>query len=221
MNFRRPFPGISTWPEKERRYGTKSESEPPPVPEVGRRQQRSSGRRRFSMFRERRRQEKGNLPPSSTSPGATDARTGIVPACVSACKKIKAGKLPEPADPIPVPFPTRKVEDWSKKKEVIEPPDPLQPDLCPEGGSGCGRRHGSRPSSSPGGACTATTRPAPPSALSPRTTSSKTGPSSSIRTPVSAAPSARRSAPGRSPSASRASGSISRCCRRSWETGSW
>ncbi len=40
------------------------------------------------------------------------------PACVSACKKIKAGSLPEPVDPIPVPFPTRKVEDWSKKKEV-------------------------------------------------------------------------------------------------------
>jgi len=40
------------------------------------------------------------------------------PACVSACKKIKAGKLPEPADPIPVPFPIGKVEDWSKKKEV-------------------------------------------------------------------------------------------------------
>ena len=40
------------------------------------------------------------------------------PACVSACKKIKTGKLSEPVDPIPVPFPTRKVEDWSKKKEV-------------------------------------------------------------------------------------------------------
>jgi formate dehydrogenase iron-sulfur subunit len=40
------------------------------------------------------------------------------PACVSACKKIKAGRIPEPADPIPVPFPTRKVEDWSKKKEA-------------------------------------------------------------------------------------------------------
>jgi formate dehydrogenase iron-sulfur subunit len=41
------------------------------------------------------------------------------PACVSACKKIKAGRIPEPVDPIPVPFPTRKVEDWSKKKEVM------------------------------------------------------------------------------------------------------
>ncbi|MHB8773089.1 MAG: 4Fe-4S dicluster domain-containing protein [Syntrophales bacterium] len=41
------------------------------------------------------------------------------PACVSACKKINEGKLPEPVDPIPVPFPTRKVEDWSKKREVM------------------------------------------------------------------------------------------------------
>lgn len=41
-----------------------------------------------------------------------------VPACVAACKKVKQGSIPEPADPIPVPFPTRKVEDWSKKKEV-------------------------------------------------------------------------------------------------------
>lgn len=40
------------------------------------------------------------------------------PACVTACKTIKSGHIPEPADPIPVPFPTRKVEDWSKKKEV-------------------------------------------------------------------------------------------------------
>ena len=34
-----------------------------------------------------------------------------VPACVSACKKIKTGSIPEPVDPIPVPFPTRRVED--------------------------------------------------------------------------------------------------------------
>ncbi len=47
--------------------------------------------------------------------GCTDRAT---PACVAACKRIKAGRLPEPADPIPVPFPTRIVEDWSKKKEV-------------------------------------------------------------------------------------------------------
>lgn len=43
-----------------------------------------------------------------------------IPACVAACKKIKAGRIPEPADPIPSPFPTRKVEDWSKKKDVTD-----------------------------------------------------------------------------------------------------
>jgi len=42
-----------------------------------------------------------------------------VPACVAACKESKKGSIPEPVHPIPVPFPTRKVEDWSKKKEVI------------------------------------------------------------------------------------------------------
>jgi formate dehydrogenase iron-sulfur subunit len=47
--------------------------------------------------------------------GCVDRET---PACVSACKKIKTGKLSEPVDPIPIPFPTRKVEDWSKKKAV-------------------------------------------------------------------------------------------------------
>lgn len=47
--------------------------------------------------------------------GCTDREK---PACVAACNKIKQGSLSEPADPIPVPFPTRKVEDWSKKKEV-------------------------------------------------------------------------------------------------------
>ena len=47
--------------------------------------------------------------------GCVDRAT---PACVSTCKKVKAGRLPEPVDPIPIPFPTRKVEDWSKKKEV-------------------------------------------------------------------------------------------------------
>ncbi len=42
-----------------------------------------------------------------------------VPACVSACKKIKEGRIPEVADPIPPPFPSHvKIEDWSKKKGV-------------------------------------------------------------------------------------------------------
>jgi Fe-S-cluster-containing dehydrogenase component len=43
-----------------------------------------------------------------------------VPACVSVCKKIKTGSIPEPTDPIPIPFPTRRVEDWSKKREVFD-----------------------------------------------------------------------------------------------------
>jgi formate dehydrogenase iron-sulfur subunit len=43
-----------------------------------------------------------------------------VPACIAACKRIKQGSIPEPVDPIPIPFPTRKVEDWSKKKEVSD-----------------------------------------------------------------------------------------------------
>jgi formate dehydrogenase iron-sulfur subunit len=47
--------------------------------------------------------------------GCTDREK---PACVTACKTIKAGRIPEPVDPIPLPFPTRKIEDWSKKKEV-------------------------------------------------------------------------------------------------------
>lgn len=49
--------------------------------------------------------------------GCADRET---PACVSDCKKIKTDALPEPVDPIPVPFPTRKVEDWSKKREVAD-----------------------------------------------------------------------------------------------------
>lgn len=40
------------------------------------------------------------------------------PACVSSCKKVKTGRMSEPVDPIPLPFPTRKIEDWSKNKEV-------------------------------------------------------------------------------------------------------
>jgi formate dehydrogenase iron-sulfur subunit len=48
--------------------------------------------------------------------GCTDRE---IPACVSSCKKIKAGQIPKPVDPIPVPFPTRKVEDWSKKQDVF------------------------------------------------------------------------------------------------------
>ena len=43
-----------------------------------------------------------------------------VAACVSACKTAKAGVVPPPVDPIPVPFPTRKVEDWSKRQAVSD-----------------------------------------------------------------------------------------------------
>ncbi len=43
-----------------------------------------------------------------------------MPACVTACKTVKAGRLPEPVDPIPVPFPTRTVEDFSKRKEISD-----------------------------------------------------------------------------------------------------
>lgn len=42
------------------------------------------------------------------------------PACVTACRTIKTGRTPEPVEPIPVPFPTRKIEDWSKKREVSD-----------------------------------------------------------------------------------------------------
>ncbi len=42
-----------------------------------------------------------------------------VPACVSACKKVKEGKIPKIANPIPTPFPSHvKVEDWSTKKGI-------------------------------------------------------------------------------------------------------
>lgn len=48
--------------------------------------------------------------------GCTDRET---PACVSGCKKVKEGKIPEVANPIPVPFPSHvKIEDWSTKKMV-------------------------------------------------------------------------------------------------------
>lgn len=40
------------------------------------------------------------------------------PACVTACRAKNDGVVPEPADPIPKPFPGGQVEDWSKKKEV-------------------------------------------------------------------------------------------------------
>lgn len=41
-----------------------------------------------------------------------------VPACVTACKAAKNAQVPKPVDPIPVPFPTKGIEDWSKKQDV-------------------------------------------------------------------------------------------------------
>ncbi|HOF05654.1 MAG TPA: 4Fe-4S dicluster domain-containing protein [Syntrophales bacterium] len=43
-----------------------------------------------------------------------------VPACVSVCKEINRDKIPRIAEPIPVPWPRKKVEDWSKKREVFD-----------------------------------------------------------------------------------------------------
>lgn len=42
-----------------------------------------------------------------------------IPACVGACKTINKGKIPPIADPIPVPWPRKTIEDWSKKREVF------------------------------------------------------------------------------------------------------
>jgi Fe-S-cluster-containing dehydrogenase component len=41
-----------------------------------------------------------------------------VPACVSACKTINRDTIPPVADPIPVPWPRKTVEDWSRKREM-------------------------------------------------------------------------------------------------------
>lgn len=42
-----------------------------------------------------------------------------VPACVSACKTINKDKIPRVADPIPLPWPRKTIEDWSKKREAF------------------------------------------------------------------------------------------------------
>jgi len=47
--------------------------------------------------------------------GCTDRE---VPACVSACRTIHRDTIPAVADPIPVPWPRKTVEDWSGKREV-------------------------------------------------------------------------------------------------------
>lgn len=43
-----------------------------------------------------------------------------VPACVSACKDINRDKMPKVADPIPEPWPRKIIEDWSKKRDVVD-----------------------------------------------------------------------------------------------------
>jgi formate dehydrogenase iron-sulfur subunit len=42
-----------------------------------------------------------------------------MPACVSACKEINKDKIPEVAASIPMPWPRKTIEDWSKKREVF------------------------------------------------------------------------------------------------------
>lgn len=42
-----------------------------------------------------------------------------MPACVSTCKEINKDKIPHLAEPIPVPWPRKIVEDWSKKREIF------------------------------------------------------------------------------------------------------
>jgi formate dehydrogenase iron-sulfur subunit len=39
-------------------------------------------------------------------------------ACVSACRSINKSRVPEVADPIPLPWPRKIIEDWSKKQDV-------------------------------------------------------------------------------------------------------
>jgi Fe-S-cluster-containing dehydrogenase component len=42
------------------------------------------------------------------------------PACVAACKVLNQGRIPKIHEPIPVPWPQKKVEDWSKKQDVFD-----------------------------------------------------------------------------------------------------
>lgn len=43
-----------------------------------------------------------------------------LPACVAACRDINLARMPEPVNPIPVPYPRRIIEDWSQKKDVTD-----------------------------------------------------------------------------------------------------
>ena len=42
------------------------------------------------------------------------------PACITSCKQTKNPTIPVPVDPIPSPFPTNIIEDWSKKQGVTD-----------------------------------------------------------------------------------------------------
>jgi formate dehydrogenase iron-sulfur subunit len=53
------------------------------------------------------------------------------PACVVACKNLNQDRIPKIHEPIPVPWPQKKVEDWSKKRDVS---DRLTPYNIEDGG---------------------------------------------------------------------------------------
>ena len=42
-----------------------------------------------------------------------------MPACVSACREINRDRIPEVAASIPMPWPRKTIEDWSKKRDVF------------------------------------------------------------------------------------------------------
>jgi Fe-S-cluster-containing dehydrogenase component len=42
------------------------------------------------------------------------------PACVAACKTLNQGRIPKINEPIPVPWPRKTIEDWSKKRDVFD-----------------------------------------------------------------------------------------------------
>lgn len=48
-----------------------------------------------------------------------------IPACVSACKTINKDRIPQVADPIPLPWPRKTIEDWSKKTRSVQSFDTL------------------------------------------------------------------------------------------------
>ena len=141
-----------------------------------------------------------------------------MPACVSTCKALNKDKIPKIAEPIPVPWPRKIIEDWSKKKDVVNRLTSLILFISIKPiWNGRGRR---RPYSSRDAACIAIIRPVRQSVHSRRIINNQTVRWSSIRICASAAPNARQSAPGKSRSGSPASASTFMFCRPSWETAS-